>query len=438
MTTPHPPSVRTARFSSSPLAYEAFRAIWLAAVFSNVGTFVQDVGESWLMLSLTRDALPVAMLTTAYTVPSVALMLPSGVLADRFDRRRILLVAQSLQATSAFVLAITTWLGWTTPAVLLVASAGLGIGSALSTPAWNAIVPELVPRAMTTEAVTLNSVAFNIARAVGPAIGGLVLAARGPGMAFFLNAVSFLAVIEVLRRYDAFKRAAERAVYVARKRRHDPILRSLANATRTVRRTTALRAPVVAVAAFGFAASSVPALLPVFAKQAIGASASGYGMMLGAIGAGAVLGAVVLQRYRTRLHARTIVAAAMALYGVSVLAASTTRSLHVAVVLLVPAGVAWIASLSTLNALVQLSAPPQEKSRILALYNVAFLAAWSIGSSIGGAVANAIGAAHTIAIAAGAVLAAAALASKLPVPSWDVQPAAGSEPIATPLPASVQ
>src|SRR6185312_2996450 len=136
---------RSDRSSTSPLAYEAFRAIWLAAVFSNVGTFVQDVGENWLMLSLTKDPLPVAMLTTAFTVPSFLLMLPAGVLADRYDRRKILLFAQSLQTASAFALSIATWLHMTTPAVLLLASVGLGVGSAMSSPAWNSMVPELVP-----------------------------------------------------------------------------------------------------------------------------------------------------------------------------------------------------------------------------------------------------------------------------------------------------
>src|SRR5437879_6314982 len=131
---------------SSPLRHEAFRAVWIAAVFSYVGTWVQDVGEAWLMTSLTRDPLPVAMLTTAMTVPMFALLMPAGVMADRFDRRRLLIVSQGLMALVAFALAVATWLGWATPAALLLASAGLGVGAALSSPAWNTLVPELVPR----------------------------------------------------------------------------------------------------------------------------------------------------------------------------------------------------------------------------------------------------------------------------------------------------
>jgi MFS family permease len=424
-------------FAASPLAHEAFRAIWIAAIFSNVGTFVQDVGESWLMLSLTKDALPVAMLTTAFTVPSLALMMPAGMMADRWDRRKILLFAQGIQTASSFVLAISTWLGATTPAVLLLASAGMGAGSALSSPSWNSIVPELVPRALMAEAVTLNSVAFNIARAVGPALGGLVLAARGPGMAFFLNAVSFLAVIEVLRRYEAFKAASARAVAIARRRRAEPLARALFAAFATVRQSKTLRAPLVSVFAFGFAASSFPALLPVFAKGAIGTGASGYGLMLGAIGVGAVVGAVLLQRWRRSIAARPVVAGAMAVYGLCVLGVSQTRSLPMAVLLLLPAGVGWIASLSSLNALVQLSAPAHVKSRVLALYQVAFLSSWSIGSGLGGGFANHAGAPATMTLAGLGVLCAAALSARLPLPSWDAEPVA-SEPLVTPVPASVR
>ncbi|MGO8992788.1 MAG: MFS transporter [Polyangiaceae bacterium] len=424
-------------FSASPLAHEAFRAIWIAAIFSNIGTFVQDVGESWLMLSLTKDPLPVAMLTTSFTVPGMALMMPAGVMADRWDRRKILLLAQSIQTTSALVLAVTTWLGAATPAVLLCASAGLGIGSALASPSWNSIVPELVPRALMAEAVTLNSVAFNIARAVGPALGGLVLAARGPGTAFLLNAVSFLAVIEVLRRYDAFKVASSRAVAIAKKRRAEPIRRALFAAFRTVRGTEGLRAAHISVAAFGLAASSFPALLAVFAKVVLGGTARGYGMMLGAIGVGAVAGALLLQRWRHALHARVVVAGAMAMYGLSVLAVSQTRSLEVAVLLLLPAGVGWISSLSSLNALVQLSAPQHVKSRILALYQLTFLTSWSVGSGIGGVAANRFGVGATVTVAGLGVLCAAALSARLPLPTWDAEPTQ-SEPLVTPIPASVR
>jgi hypothetical protein len=251
-------------------------------------------------------------------------------------------------------------------------------------------------------------------------------------MAFFLNALSFLAVIEVLRRQDGFKKASARALAIAKRRRREPIARALFAAVRIVRSTKNLRDPHIAVAAFGFTAASVPALLPVFAKFVIATNARGYGLMLGAIG----VGAVVLQRFRPFVHARPLVAGAMAMYGVSVLLMSQTRSLAIAVLLLLPAGVGWIASLSSLNALVQLSAPSHVKSRVLALYQVAFLALWSLGSALGGLLANHVGASTTLAVAAIGCLLAAVWSARLELPSWDAQPM--SDPLVTPLPASAR
>jgi MFS family permease len=418
----------------NPLRHEAFRAIWIAAVFSYIGTWVQDVGESWLMMSLTKDPLPVAMLSTAMTVPMFALLMPAGLMADRLDRRRILMVAQGSMAAVALALAICTSLGFASPLLLLGASAGLGVGSALSSPAWSSLVPELVPRKETSEAVTLNSVAFNIARAVGPALGGLILAARGPSTAFFLNAVSFLAVIEVLRRYDEMKKVA--AAGVVQRRKPEPLLRALLAAFIFVKRSGKLRAMHGSVAAFGLAAASVPALLPVFAKQVLHADGGGYGLMLGALGTGAVGAALLLKRVRSMVSARSLIAGAMGLYGVSILAMSLTRSLPVAIALLLPAGMGWLASLATLNALVQLSAPSWIKSRVIALYNLCFYVAWSVGASVGGLMAGRIGVAVTIGLAASGTLAAAVLSARLELPSYEGD--TSHELLTTPAPVSVR
>ena len=208
------------------------------------------------------------MLTTSFTVPAFLLMMPAGVLADRRDRRKILLVAQSIQTAPRSCSRSPRGSGGRRRRCCSCRARGSGIGSALSSPSWNSIVPELVPRALTAEAVTLNSVAFNIARAVGPALGGLVLAARGPGMAFFLNALSFLAVIEVLRRYDGVQgRVGPRG---SPSRRSGARRRSVARCSppsAPCEKTESLRAPHIAVAAFGLAAASVPALLSLFREE---------------------------------------------------------------------------------------------------------------------------------------------------------------------------
>ena len=184
-----------------PLSNSLFRAIWLAAVASNIGTWMHNVGADWLMTTLAPSPFMVALMQTAENAPLFLLALPAGALADIIDRRRLLLYTQGWMLLSAISLAVLTLLGLTTPWVLLVLIFCLGLGSALNAPAWQAIIPELVPRSELPAAVSLNSVAFNIARAVGPALGGLLVAALGSGPVFLLNAVSFLGVIVVLYRW---------------------------------------------------------------------------------------------------------------------------------------------------------------------------------------------------------------------------------------------
>ena len=398
-----------------PLHNAAFRALWIASIFSYVGTWVQDVAASWLMLSLTKSPLVVAMLTTSITVPAFVSMLPAGVLADRLDRRRILIVAQAWMAVVALALAVLTGMGLVSPLILLLASAGLGVGSALSSPPWQTLVPELVPRTETAEAVTLSSLSFNIARAVGPALGGIVLGAMGAATAFALNAVSFLAVIEVLRRHDTIRVASARRPDA---RQPERLREAIRTAFLTVHRSPPLRAAYASVFAFGLAASAVTALLPVFAKHDLFADAKGYGAMLGALGAGAIAAALGLRRLRSLVEARTLVAGGMALYAVSMVGVSRLHSLAGVLALLALAGVGWLASLATLNALVQLTAPEAAKSRVMALYQVSFLTAWAVGSGIGGVIATRLGAAETMTIGAVCALGAAALSSRLALPAF--------------------
>jgi MFS family permease len=429
-----PPEPRSVR-SPSPLYHSAFRALWIASIFSHLGTWVQDVGESWLMLSLTRSPLPVALLSTCATLPAFALTLPAGVLADRVDRRRLLIVAQSWLAVVALALAAVTWTGHTSPAALLVASAALGVGSALTSPPWQSLLPDLVPRAQTGDAVVLNAVAFNLARVLGPALGGIVIGAFGAGAAFLVNAASFLAVIEVLRRYERIKAASARAGAV---RREESLRAAMIAAFRQVERSRELQRCYAAVAAFGFATSGATALMPSFAKHALGADARGYGVLIGGVGAGAVLAAFVLPRARAALHARTLVAAAMAMYGACALAVSATRHLPLATLLLVPAGIGWLTSFTTLNALVQLNTPAWVKSRVLALYQVSFLGAWALGAAVAGSIATVAGIEHTMTLFALGALFAAAFTAHQGLPAYDVTVTPRGDRASTPPPAGAR
>jgi MFS family permease len=428
MVSPEPSS----RFlSKSTLRHETFRAIWIAAVFSYVGNWLQDIGESWLMLSLTSDALLIALVTTSATVPGFALMLPAGVLSDRIDRRLILVVSQGALVVVAGVLALTTAFGVVSPGIILLSSACLGAGSAISTPAWQTLVPELVPRSEMPEAVTLNSVAFNIARSVGPAIGGLILSVAGPAATFGLNALSFLGVIYALQVYPEVRRVATRP---RSRSASEPFHRALFGVFSYARKSKPLCALYLSISLFAVSAASIPALLPLFAKETLGASARGYGLLLGALGFGAVLAALVLRRVRDLVSARSLVSSAFVLYGLSTLAATFAPSLGVAVVLLVPAGTGWLASLTTLNALVQLSSPRWIKARAMALYQLSFLLFWSIGASIGGTIAMRFGAPFTMRLAAVATIGAGIAVTRLVFPSYHDD----AESVPTPAPISVR
>lgn len=396
--------------------------MWVASIFSYMGTWVQDVGESWLMLSMTRSPMLVAMLTTAFTVPTIALLLPAGVLSDRVDRRWVLLLSQAGMGAAALLLAVATWLGWASPALLLAESALLGVGVAITSPPWQALVPEIAGRKHLSEAVTLNSIAFNLARAVGPALGGLLLGLASPAWAFAINALSFFAIVLVLVRYDDFRRASEQ---LGHKERGESLLGALVAPVRHLARTPHLRPMFLAMMSFGFAAVPLFSMMPVLAKHALGTSASGYGLMLGAIGAGAVLSGVALRPVRERLGPRALVAVAMFVYGACGLGLAAVRSLPAAIALLVPAGMGWLACLSTLNALVQLGSPRSMKSRVMALYQLLFFGAWSVGAAAGGAIATRWNERAAVAAGAIGVIGAGliALRSQLPATEDDVRDA---------------
>jgi len=190
----------------SPLRQPLFRNLWVASIVSNIGTWMQSVGAAWLMTTLTSSSLLVALVQSASSLPFFLLALPSGAIADVVDRRRLLLVAQSWMLGVATLLAILTLGGWMTPGVLLILTFALGLGGVLTAPAWQAITPEIVSREQLLPAITLNSAGFNISRALGPALAGLIIAVWGVGVTFLINAASFLGVIEVLRRWERLPR----------------------------------------------------------------------------------------------------------------------------------------------------------------------------------------------------------------------------------------
>ncbi len=381
-----------------PLASPMFRALWLATIVSNVGTWMHDVGAGWLMTSLSPDPLMVALVQAATTFPMFALALPAGALADIVDRRRLLIAAQLFGLIGAAGLALITLAGFTTAWVLLVFTAVIAVGAAFSAPAFQAIVPELVQPKALQQAVALNSLGVNIARAIGPALGGVIIAASGPAAVFAANALSVVGVIIVLVRW---RRAAPE--------RHLPA-EHMVGAMRAGLRY-AMRAPelqVVLIRSVGFFlfASGLWALLPIIARRDLGLGPAGYGGLLTFMGLGAISGAILMPRLRGRMGANAITLAASILLASAMAALSLVTGFWSASATLFVAGLAWIAMMASLNGGAQATSPGWIKARALAIYLLVFQGSMAAGSALWGSVASRIGVPSTL-LAAAALLAAA-------------------------------
>ncbi len=389
---------RSAQLSAvfEPLRYRTFRALWSAALVSNVGTWMQNVGGAWLMTSLTPSPLVVALMQTATSLPIFLIGLPAGALADLVDRRRLLLVAQTWMLVAAGLLGVLTLAGWTTPWMLLALTFALGLGSALNAPAWQAVVPETVPAPSLPAAIALNSASFNLARAVGPALGGLVVAVIGPALNFLLNAASFLGTILVLLRW----RRRPRTNHLPGER----LLGATRAGLRYARHAPELHAVLVRSAAFITCASALWALLPLVARNQLGLSSFGYGGLLGALGLGAVAGAAVLPRVRARFSVDEQVAGASLVFAGGMLVLGLVPNVVVVCVGLLGAGVAWMISTAGLNVTAQTCVPKWVQARALATYLLVFQGVLAVGSIVWGVVAERVGEGTTLAAAAACAL----------------------------------
>src|SRR5256886_2146581 len=268
----------------APLGEPLFRSLWLAAVISYIGTWMQNVGAGWLMTQLTTSPLMVSLVTAATTLPVFLVILPAGALADMVDRRRFLLATQGWMVVAAALLGILTLRHEVTPWMLLVFTFVLGLGAVMNDPAWQAITPEIVSAHSHEAAVALNSVGFNVARAIGPAVGGLVIAVAGSGVAFLLNAASFFGVIFFLYRWKR-----PHYEHVEKGRVTDAMLTGLC----FLGGPPPVRCVLVRTGAFWLRARFLPALFPILARPH---GATGYGLLLGPFGLGALAGAAALPR----------------------------------------------------------------------------------------------------------------------------------------------
>lgn len=368
----------------APFHQRVFRIIWIAQFVGNIGTWAQTVGAQWLMGDLGGGALEVSLLQTATTLPVFLLVLPSGSLGDIVDRRRLLIVSQTIMLAGAGVLALLTFAGATTPALLLLLTATIGAGNALSAPTLSAVQPELVPRDEVPQAALLNGASVNLARAVGPAIGGLLIASVGPAGTFTLNAVSFAGVIAGLA---SWRRPSDRRPLGA-----EHLRSAVAAGIRYTRNAPDFATVLARSFLFILPATALWTLLAVLARGPLGLGATGYGVLLGSVGLGAVAGTiVVIPRLRRRLNTNALVTLGSVVYGGGLIALAVTDWVPLVVAECAVTGVAWISVTSSVNAHAQLLLPNWTRARALAFMNVTFQGGHAIGSVLLGTLAGAVG-----------------------------------------------
>jgi len=391
----------------APLKIRQFRTLWLAAMFSNLGSFLQAVAGSWLMLELTGSATWVGLMVASTTLPLFFLALPAGALADLIDRGTILLVSQGLMGGAAAAMAIVTYSGDISPGLLLTLGLLLGVGVAFNLPAWQAMVPDLVPRGLVASAVALNSVAFNVARAVGPAIGGLILATSGPELAFGLNAISYALVIAVI-----FTIRTELAVAD-----HDAtsIPNAIALGLRFARYTQPFRRLLLLASLFAITSAVIQSVLPTRTEE-LGGGEFTYGVLLGAMGLGALIGAFTRKAVVERLGERSIPTTITA-FGIFGILLGLAPSTALATIALVAIGTCWVWTLTTTNATAQLMSPEWVRGRTMSLYTLSFVGIIPIGSIIAGALADAIGAGTATVVLSIGTVALGVTAGRFEVPA---------------------
>jgi predicted MFS family arabinose efflux permease len=391
----------------SPFQHRDFALLWTAALLSNTGSWMHEAAAGWLMTSLSPTPSMVAMVQAATTLPVFLLALPAGALADRADRRRLLLLVQGYMLLLAALLGALVLTHAATTAWLLVITFGLGIGTAITVPTWQAILPQLVPRTNLPPAVALHAVGINLSRAIGPALGGLLIVALGIAWPFFVNALSFVAIIAALWLW--------RPAAAAPAATSESLLASIRTGLAQAPGNRVLRNTLLRSAAFYLFGSAYWALLPLVARQHLQGDARLFGVLVGCIGAGAVAGALFLPRLRVRFGLDgTLIAGtlgtALAMAGYALL---RVPALGMLVSLL--AGAAWIAALSSLNVAAQLAVPDWIRARGMALYSAVFYGCLAAGSVVWGQVANRIGLAPVLLIAAAGAVLMLPLARWLPI-----------------------
>lgn len=398
--------------SVAPLRNRTFAVLWIATVLGNTGSFMRDVASGWLMTDLSASPAAIAMIQVAGTLPIFLFAIPAGVLADILDRRKFLLGIQLLLGFVSGTLMLLSFMGWLTVGSLIALTFVGGIGTALMSPTWQSIVPDLVPRNELRSAVALNSLGVNVARSIGPAAGGFMLATFGAAATYGLDVVSYVIVIAAL----VWWRAPIRQITAL----SETFAGGFRAGIRYARASRDLhRMMFRALMYFGFA-SCVWALLPLIARELLAGSAGLYGLLLGAVGVGAILGAFVLPQLRSRLDNDKVLLLAALLTAAIMAGIAFAPPRLLSLLCMVLLGAAWIAALTTLSATTQAILPNWVRGRGLAVYLTVFNGAAAAGSLSWGLVAQQLGLEPTLFLSAGGLAIAAVWALRYRLPSMEL------------------
>jgi MFS family permease len=390
--------------AGSPFRHRAFTVIWIATVVSNIGGWMYNVASGWLMTSLDPNAFIVSMVQVANALPMFLFAIPAGALADIVNQRRFLIFGESSITLISAAFAALVWLHLITPVSLLLFSFVVSVGSAMTAPAWQSVVPNLVPKPDLASAVAANSVGINVSRAIGPALGGVIVGAFGIAAPFWVDAFSNIGVIAALIWWRAPMKTHSPLP-------PEPFVGAIRAGVRYARYNPHLRATLIRTTAFFVFGSAYWALLPLVARTQIAAGPALYGVLLGVIGAAAVAGAFLLRRLKEKLGADLLVAAASVGTAIATALFALAHQPATAVIASAIAGVSWIAAVSSLNVSAQVALPEWVRGRGLAMYVTVMFGALTIGSAIWGQLAAVAG------LPAALFFAAAGAAISIPL-SW--------------------
>lgn len=406
--------------SRSPLSFPMFRAVWIANMTSNLGALIQVVGASWMMIAAGGSPQMVALVQTSMSLPIMLLSLAAGAMADNLERRRVMMSAQLFLLLVSMTLATLAWLGNVTPWLLLTFTFLVGCGTAINGPSWQASVGDLVPRPVLPHAVTYNAMGMNIARSLGPAAGGAIVAAAGAAAAFLVNGLSTLGLLFVLRGW--------RPDYPPRQLPRERLAAAMQAGLRYMMMSPHIGVLMLRAALFGCAASAIQALLPLVARDLLDAGPLTFGLLLGAFGMGAVASAMMTRRIRLLFSPEMILRAASMFTALAALVSALSGTIWLTAPLLALAGIGWVLAFSTINVGVQLASPRWVVGRALSLYQMAVYGGFAGGSWLSGYCANHVGTQNSLFIAAAANLAVVGIALLIPVPPFNEQNLDPSDP----------